>query len=133
MNENDQCGVWVMRVRALIAVALVPSTQAFAVHVRASAAAPPALRVSQPCATLAPITLLAVTGQEAATADSPELLTQLQQFQDNHAFLIGIIVAIVTRLVINEVRYHTAGPNPAPCCPWPRQCNFHPHALSGHA
>ena len=44
-----------------------------------------------------------------AIAD-PEWVNALQQFQESHAFIIGILVAIVSRLVINEIRYRIEKP-----------------------
>ena len=37
-------------------------------------------------------------------------MNALQQFQESHAFIIGILVAIVSRLVINEIRYRIEKP-----------------------
>lgn len=42
--------------------------------------------------------------------DALELPTQLQAFQDSHAFLIGILLTVVSRVIINETRYRIEKP-----------------------
>ena len=62
---------------------------------------------------LAPMHLLDTTSMQTladAAASVPEWQAQLQQFQDSNAFLIGIVVAIATRAIINEVRYRIEKP-----------------------
>ena len=47
----------------------------------------------------------------AAVAEAPaDVLASLQAFQSNHAFLIGILVTLLTRYLINEARYRIEKP-----------------------
>jgi len=56
---------------------------------------------------LAEAAALPITTVLAAEGD---LLEQLNSFQSNHAFLISIMVAIATRLIISEIRYRIEKP-----------------------
>jgi len=42
--------------------------------------------------------------------DDGGIVAQLEAFQESHAFIIGILVAIATRVIINEARYRIEKP-----------------------
>ena len=54
--------------------------------------------------------MLADGAAVADVAADPDIIEKLQQFQDSNAFLIGIVLAIATRLIINEARYRIEKP-----------------------
>ena len=72
-----------------------PRTSTFTLHNLARTAAPPTLLLTSDVAVAASIT---------SPSETPEWVKTLQQFQDSHAFILGILSAIVVRVAINEVR-----------------------------
>lgn len=79
------------------------SSRTSAAHCRVQTAA---IRLSH---STAPTTLL-LADAAAAVVDKPEWVAQLEAFQDSHAFIIGIVTALVTRAIINEIRYRIEKP-----------------------
>ena len=94
---------------ARLLCAVLPAVSAFAPSLAAprlaTAAATPQLLSRRAAGSPTCALLLA---EDAAA--SPDLFAQLQAFQDSHAFIIGIIVAIVSRAIINEARYRIEKP-----------------------
>lgn len=67
----------------------------------------PRIAATTPHMILQPV-LLAEAAVPAA--EYPEWVNSLQAFQESHAFIIGIVVAIATRVIINEIRYRVEKP-----------------------
>ena len=78
-----------------VARAAPTSTSTFTLHNLARTAALPTLLLTSDVAVAASIT---------SPSETPEWVKTLQQFQDSHAFILGILSAIVVRVAINEVR-----------------------------
>ena len=94
---------------AQLLCALLPAVSAFAPSLAAprlaTAAATPQLLSSR--AAVSPVCTL-LLAEEAAAA--PELLSQLQAFQDSHAVLLSFIAFIIYRAVIQEARMRIEKP-----------------------
>lgn len=99
-----------MRGFCLLALLCCCTSSALALRLLPAARMGQCAQVTRPRAAVAPVAVLPNDLPAALLAEGGDIVDVLKEFQDSHAFLIGIIVAIVSRLVISEVRRQVEKP-----------------------
>ena len=100
-----------MRLAALLST-LVAGAGAFVVPAAPSLAASPRLCTRTPPVVATALSPLGMLLADAAVAADqvPEWVSNFETFRNENAFLLGIVAAIATRLIINEIRYRIEKP-----------------------